>query len=103
MYEGFNIWSFVLGLPLGLVFAGVIWYFSRRNGKKQRRYDERYISIQRQARSCSWFVTAAAILIGWAVVIITEGPGLMFFLFTALWIVHIVSYGIAAAVAERKN
>lgn len=103
MHEGFHIWSFALGLPLGLVIGGVIWYFTWRTGKKQRRYDERYTAVQRQAKSYSWYVTGAAILAGWTIIIIVEKPGLAFFMFTALWIIHIVSYGIGAAVAERKN
>lgn len=33
MYDGFNTWSFLLGLPLGLVIAGIVWFINWRIGK----------------------------------------------------------------------
>lgn len=66
MYERFELFTFFLGLPLGLV-------------------------------------TTFTILIVWAIVIIFEGPGLAFFLMSGLWTIHMVSYGIAGAIANKKN
>ncbi|WP_301107345.1 hypothetical protein [Sporosarcina sp.] len=103
MYEGFNIGSFLLGLPLGLAITGMVLFISWRMGKKQRRYDERYQTIHRQARSYSWMATTAAVLIGWMVAILLEGPGIAFFILTAIWVVHMLSYIIGAAVASQKN
>lgn len=103
MYEGFDIWAFLSGLPLGLAIAGIIFYFSRRKGKKERRFDERYTNIHRQARSISWGATTVAILIAWAVVMVVEGPKLAFFILAAIWVIHMISYGIGAAIANKQN
>lgn len=103
MYEGFSIWSFLSGLPLGLLIAGIIFYFSWRKGKKERRYDERYTRIHEQARSISWIVTYFTILILWAFVLIMEKPGLAFFVLTGLYVIQMVSYVIGSIIATRKN
>jgi len=103
MYEGFHILSFLLGLPLGLVITGFILYFSWKKGKKERRFDERYVKIHQQARSISWLVTTITILIAWTIVIIIEKPGLAFFMITAIWVVHMFSYLIGAIIATSKN
>lgn len=103
MYEGFDIWAFLSGLPLGLAIAGVIWFFNWRKGKKERRFDERYVTIHQQARSFSWAVTTIAILVTWVIAMIMEGAQLAFFLLMGIWIVHMISYLIGATVASSKN
>jgi len=103
MREDFDLLAFMLGLPTGIGIALTVWYFIWRKGKKERRYDERYKRIQEQAKSLSWSLTVLAIVIAWAIVIIFEGPGLAFFLFTALYVIAIVSYGVTSAIAEKKN
>lgn len=103
MYEGFHIWTFLAGLPLGIVIAAIILYFNWRNGKKERRFDERYTNIHRHARSVSWMATTIALIIAWGIVIIIEGPKLAFFVITGLWFVHMISYLIGAVIANTKN
>ena len=103
MREEFDLLAFMLGLPAGLGVALAVWYFVWKKGKKERRYDERYKRIQDQAKSLSWAVTVLAIIIAWAIVIIFEGPGLSFFLFTALYVIAMVSYGVASAIVDKKN
>lgn len=103
MYEGFHIGSFLLGLPLGLAVTGVILLFSRRTGKKERRFDERYTTIHRNARSISWGVMTAVILIAWIIVMFIERPSLAFFIITAIWVAHMLSYGVAAFIEDNKN
>lgn len=103
MYEGFDIWSFMAGLPLGLLIASIVMYMSWRKGKKERRFDERYTRIHEMARSFSWRVTTVTILIVWAIIIAVEGPGLSFFLMSGIWVIHMLSYGIGAAIANSKN
>lgn len=103
MHEDFDLLAFMLGLPAGLAVALTVWYFVWKKGKKERRYDERYKRVQEQAKSLSWAVTVFAIIIAWAIVIIVEGPGLSFFLFTALYIIAMVSYGVTSAIADKKN
>lgn len=102
MYEGFDLMAFLIGLPLGMLIMGVIGFFSIRKGKKERRYDERYTKIQNGARSIGWFASYFFILISWTFVILYEKPGLAFFVLTAIWIVHIVSYGVGVAIYQRK-
>ncbi|MCG7345588.1 hypothetical protein MHZ92_15755 [Sporosarcina sp. ACRSL] len=101
MYEGFNIWTFMAGLPLGLAIAGVVYFFVHRKAKKERIYDERYTAIHRHARSISWMVMTVAILVAWAIVIIIEGPKLAFFIMTALWVIHMLSWAIGTAIANK--
>lgn len=103
VYEDFNIWSFLAGLPLGLTIAGIVLYVSWRKGKKERRFDERYKVIHQFAKSFSWRVTTFAILVGWTIVIVIEGPSLAFFIFMGIWIVHMVSYVIGTVVGSKKN
>lgn len=103
MYEGFDIGAFLMGLPFGIAIGGVILFFSWRKGKKERRFDERYTIIRQSARSFSWIVTTFAILIGWAVVIILEGPSPAFFILMGIWVVHMLSYIIGAAIASKRN
>lgn len=103
MYENFDMWTFLAGLPLGLLIAGVISLLMRRKLKKERAFDERYRAIHRQARSISWMATTAAVLAAWMIVLIVQGPKLAFFLMTGIWAVHMLSYVIGAAVASKQN
>src|SRR4051794_30717634 len=100
MYEGFSIWTFLPGLPLGLLIASIVLFISWKKGKKERLFDERYTTIQQHARSISWGVTTAAILIAWTIVIIVEGPGLAFFIMSGIWVTHMLSYAIGTAIAS---
>ncbi len=103
MYEGFDIWIFLAGLPLGLAIASLVLFISWKKGKKERRFDERYTRIHQHARSISWGVTTAALLIAWTIVILMEGPRLAFFILSGIWVVHMLSYAIGAAIASSKN
>lgn len=103
MHEGFDIWTFLMGLPLGLLITGIVWYFNWKRGKKERRFDERYKRIQDQARSISLIVTAIAIVIAWIVIMIFEGASLSFFLIMGIWIVMNISYLIGAAFSSSRN
>lgn len=102
MHEGFDIWAFMAGLPLGLVIAGIAYYFVRKKGKRERLFDERYKNIHRHARSISWMVMTVAILIAWSIVMIVEGAKLAFFIMTALWVIHMLSWAIGAAIASKN-
>lgn len=103
MYEGFDIWAFLMGLPLGLVVFGVVYYFVNKKAKKERVYDERYTAIHRHARAISWKVMTVAILVAWIIVMIVEGPKLAFFIMSALWMIHMISWAIGAAIASKHN
>lgn len=103
MWDGFELWTFLAGLPLGLLVASIILYISWRKGKKEKRYDERYQSIHHSAKSLSWGVTTGAILIAWMIILIYEGPSLAFFILTGVWCLHMMSYLIGTLIANRKN
>ncbi len=103
MYEGFSLWKFLVGLPLGLLIASIVLFVSWKKGKKARLFDERYTTIHQRARSISWGVTTAAILIGWTIVVLVEEPGLAFFIMSGIWVTHMLSYAIGAAIASCKN
>jgi len=103
MHQEFDIWAFMAGLPLGLVIAGIVYYFVWKKGKKERLFDERYKNIHRHARSISWKVMTVAILIAWTIVMIVEGAKLAFFIMTALWVIHMLSWAIGAAIASKNH
>ncbi|WP_318616717.1 hypothetical protein [Sporosarcina sp. YIM B06819] len=103
MYEGFDIWAFLLGFPLSLGIVLIILLVNSRIGKKNRLFDERYRKIHQQARSISWGVTTVAIYIAWMIVMIVEGPRLAFFILAGIWVTHMLSYLIGAVIANSKN
>lgn len=103
MNAEFDWFTFLIGLPAAIVISGIMFFVFRRIGKKKRLFDERYNQVHSTARSYSWKVTTAAILVAWMIIIIVEGPGLAFFVMTGLWVIHIVSYGVGAAVADKNN
>ncbi|WP_427137412.1 hypothetical protein [Psychrobacillus psychrodurans] len=103
MYEEFDLFTFLIGLPLGIIITGIVFMINRKIGKKKRWFDERYNRIHGRARSYSWVATTIAILVVWMIVIVKEGPGLTFFLLTGLWVVHMVSYSIGAIIANQEN
>lgn len=107
MYENFYSPYFLLGLAAGsvptLIVSYFIWNIVMKKGKKERRFDERYKRIQEQAKSFAFGITLVAIWIVGTFVYIFEGPGLPFFLFTVLFVIAMVSYGVTATIMEKKN
>lgn len=103
MYEEFDLLTFIIGLPLAIVLMSIVFLIMWKIGKKKRWFDERYKRVHEKARSYSWLATTVAILIVWMIVILMEGPGLTFFLLTGIWVVHMVSYGIGAIIANQDN
>lgn len=103
MYEGFDLGAFLMGLPFGITTALIVLFFVWRKGKKERRFDERYENIQRHAKSIGWGVTTIALLIGWAIIILTEGASPAFFIFMGVWVVHMLSYIVGGTIANAKN
>lgn len=91
------------GFVVGFGTILLVFLYQRKKGKKERRFDERYETVHAKARSISWGVTLIAIVLMWIGVIIYEGPKLAFFLFTILYLITISSYGIAAAIFNKKS
>ncbi|WP_391203754.1 hypothetical protein [Psychrobacillus sp. L4] len=103
MYEEFDLFSFLIGLPLAIIIMIIVFSINRRIGKKKRWFDERYTKINEKARSISWRYTTFAILIAWMIIIVMEGPGLSFFIMTGIWLIHMISYSIGAIIANQDN
>ncbi len=103
MREDFDLMPFMLGTAAGIVFTLIVWYFVWKKGKKNRRYDERYQRIQEQAKSLAWSATMLATVIAFIIVYIFEEPSLAYFLFTGVYVIGMVSYGVTAAIMEKKN
>ena len=57
MYEEFDLFTFLIGLPLGIIITGIVFMINRKIGKKKRWFDERYNRIHGRARSYSWVAT----------------------------------------------
>lgn len=103
MYEKFDLVSFMLGLPLAIVVMAIVLLINRKIGKKKRWFDERYTRIHEKARSISWMTTTVVILIVWMIILTIEGPGIYFFIMTAIWVIHMTSYLIGAVIASKDN
>lgn len=103
MYEGFDLGAFLMGLPFGITISLVVLLFVWRKGKKERRFDERYENVQKHAKSIGWGATTIALLIGWAIIILTEGASPAFFILMGIWVVHMLSYIVARAIVDAKN
>lgn len=103
MAEKFDLFSFLIGLPLAIIIWMIIFTINRRIGKKKRWFDERYRRINEKARSLSWISTTVAIILAWMIIIVMEGPGLSFFIMTGIWLIHMISYLIGAIIANQGN
>jgi hypothetical protein len=98
-----NYVEFFTGLPLGIAFTLIILLIIWRYGKKHRWFDERSKGIYEKAMSIGWLSTTVGLLIVWSIIILIEGPGLAFWLMTSLWVLHMLSFGIASMIADKKN
>ena len=103
MREGLHLTAFMSGLPVGIAIALIIGYFIWRKGKKERRYDERYKRVKEQAGSLTLGVTMYAMIIAWVIAFIFEGPGLALYLFSAVYVITMISYLITFTIADKKN
>lgn len=103
MHEGFNLAGFSAGLLVGMVITTIILFINWRKGKKERRYDERYVRVREQAGRLAWSVTVLAIVVACAVLYIFEGKGLAFYLLIVLYVISMMFYLIAVAIADKKN
>ena len=103
MREDFDLLAFMLGLPTGMVPVLIVGYFVWKKGKKNRRYDERYKRVHERAMSLAWSVTMWVIVISLAIIYIFDGVGLALFLFSVVYVIGMVSYGVTAAIMEKKS
>jgi uncharacterized membrane protein len=93
----------VLILIANYIFMLAIFFIQRRIGKKNYRYDERYYQVNNQAKSRTWDIMLVIMLIAWPIVIIFDGISFAFFLLTALYMLHCIIMGCAAAYYQSKE
>ncbi|WP_047986137.1 DUF3796 domain-containing protein [Ornithinibacillus californiensis] len=93
----------VLILIANYLFMLSIFFIQRRIGKKNYRYDERYYQVNNQAKSRTWDIMLVIMLIAWPIVIIFDGISFAFFLLTALYMLHCIIMGFAAAYYQSKE
>lgn len=98
-----NLWvalMFWIGLA-AVVFSS--FYFPRKMMKKKKQYDERFVYIDQMARSYSWFGSLIVIFVAWFLSLVIFHSLIAFWLITAIYIGHMLSYAIGAAIANGKN
>ncbi|WP_203363759.1 hypothetical protein [Bacillus sp. REN10] len=92
----------IIWLAIGVVTLAII-FLNHRHLKKKRIIDERYERIHQMGRSYAWVTSAAIIFIVWFISLVVFESKLAFFLITAIWVGHNISYIIGAAIAQSKN
>ncbi|MEK4759685.1 hypothetical protein MHH85_05425 [Viridibacillus sp. FSL E2-0187] len=97
MWMGIGIFTFVVAILL-LTTVGNHMYL-----KKKKIVDERYNRIHHLGRSYAWFASTGIIVIVWFLALFVFDSLLAFFLITAIYVGHMVSYAIGAAVAQSQN
>ncbi|KGA97459.1 hypothetical protein AJ85_14140 [Alkalihalobacillus alcalophilus ATCC 27647 = CGMCC 1.3604] len=85
------------GIFLAIIIQLITWYFVRRNGQKKYLYDERHKQTTSFAKATAWNVSFVVILVAWFIIAVVEGASLAFFLFTGVYIIHTIAFGIAIA------
>ncbi|WP_338749340.1 hypothetical protein [Bacillus sp. FJAT-52991] len=79
----------------------ILW--NHRHLKKKKIIDERYEKIHHIGRSYAWISSSVIIFIVWFISLVIFESKLAFFLITAIWVGHMMSYIIGAAIAQSKN
>lgn len=84
----------------GVVLFIAFLYF--RKGRKERRFDERYVEIHTKARTISWAVTLALLAFLGLGSLVFEGPKLAFLLLSSTYGVMLISYGISVLILNKR-
>ncbi|MGM7635236.1 hypothetical protein [Bacillus sp. Hm123] len=89
-------------LAIGLFTLAII-FLNRHYLKKKKMVDERFEKIHHIGRSYAWIASAVIIFIVWFISLAIFESKLAFFLITAIWVGHNISYMVGAAIAQSKN
>ncbi|MFC7685687.1 hypothetical protein [Ureibacillus sp. GCM10028918] len=98
-----NFWVallFWIGLAVVVVSA---FYLPRRMMKKKKQYDERLVINDHLARSYSWMGSLGIIFIVWFLSLVVFHSLIAFWLITVIYVGHMLSYAIGAAIANGRN
>ncbi|MFC5602384.1 DUF3796 domain-containing protein [Sporosarcina koreensis] len=90
--------GFITGAGVVLLIAFL--YFKK--GNKERRFDERYQEVHAKARTLSWSLTLAVLMLMWLGSLIFEGPKLAFLLLASAYGVMLISYGIGVLIINKR-
>jgi hypothetical protein len=92
------------GLIGGAVISLVIFFITRRIGRKKNLYDERYWMKAHRAKAKSWDAMLVILIIAWGVVIMVEGvPSFGFFLIAIIYTLHCLTLAITTAIYAKKE
>lgn len=98
-----NFWVQVIFwscLALIVIFS---FYFPRSIMKKIKQHDERFVYNDHLARSYSWMGSLVIIFIAWFLSLAVFHNLTAFWLITVIYVGHMLSYAIGAAIANSKN
>jgi hypothetical protein len=98
-----NFWVallFWIGLAVVVVSS---FYIPRKMMKKKKQYDERFVYNDHLARSYSWMGSLIVIFIAWFLSLVIFESMIAFGLISVIYVGHMLSYAIGAAIANGKN
>lgn len=96
------LFGLILWIGLGAVM-GITMFLNYRRLKKNREVDERFHRIHHYGRSYAWVASSIIIWLVWFVSLFVLDSKPAFFLITAIYVGHMISYIIGAAVAQSRN
>lgn len=98
-----NFWvASLFWIGLGVVIVSA-FYLPRRMMKKKKQLDERAVMNDHLARSYSWFGSLGIIVIVWFLSLVVFHSMSAFWLVAVIYVGHMLSYAIGAAIAYGRN
>ncbi|CAI6080717.1 hypothetical protein PAECIP112173_02979 [Paenibacillus sp. JJ-100] len=91
------------GIVGGLLLALAIMFLAKGIASKQHSMDERYLYCLTKAKAFSWKATTISLALAWIIAIAVDGISLSFFIITALFVLHNVSYLAANLYYSARN
>lgn len=96
------VFGLILWIVLGAVL-GTTMLLNHRRLKKNGIVDERFQRIHHYGRSYAWVASTMVIWLVWFISLFVVESKPAFFLITAIFFGHMLSYIIGAAVAQSRN
>ncbi|MEL4024121.1 hypothetical protein [Lysinibacillus endophyticus] len=96
----------IIAVLFWLMLASIIvgsFYFTRRMMKKKKQYDERFVYNDHLARSYSWMGSLGVIFVAWFLSLVVFKSMTAFWLISAIYIGHMITYMIGAMIANSRN
>ncbi|RUL54230.1 hypothetical protein [Lysinibacillus antri] len=98
-----NPWvSLIFWLFLATIIVSA-FYFPRRIMKKKKQYDERFVYNDHLSRSYGWIGSLGVIFVAWFLSLVIFHSMIAFWLISAIYVGHMVSYMIGSAIANSRN